>query len=383
MNTRPRLLMHVLAIGIALAASPARAQVPCAATDTTFFSFQDQGGYNYQFTPEPPPGWTMQYQEWAFGGADWNDFSLYPQASVLFPGAGDYLICLRATQEDYFGNQCVSIYCALLNVPVDSACAGLNAGFTIESQSGGIQFNNLTTSVIPEPTTMMWDFGDGSTSDEVSPLHTYPGAGPYKACLTVISGNCTATACNWIYLGPPDVSCDTLLQPAIGVIQYERTIAVFDQSVTSGMNSSINWDFGDGAQATGSPVLHTYADDGDYQVCGNIGLWGPLTPDTCMGSACKMVFTFPVTGVNDLGKPASPKVYPVPFTHHFTVEMGRVDEHAHWVLEDLLGRRRMRGVIPTLGTFDVSGERLAPGVYLLRMFSGLQSKVVTVVKSNE
>ncbi|MBK8582768.1 MAG: hypothetical protein IPL86_13380 [Flavobacteriales bacterium] len=90
-----------------------------------------------------------------------------------------------------------------------------------------------------------------------------------------------------------------------------------------------------------------------------------------------MVFTFPaITGVNDLGKPASPKVYPVPFTHHFTVD-GKVDEHAYWVL-GLIGPKAHARSIPTLGRFDVSQK--VGTQFICSMFSGLQSKVVNGCK---
>lgn len=44
----------------------------------------------------------------------------------------------------------------------------------------------------------LWDFGDGTTSTEASPSHTYAGNGQYNVCLT-ITGNCgSATSCQTI-----------------------------------------------------------------------------------------------------------------------------------------------------------------------------------------
>lgn len=380
MRTQPHMLQRAIFIAVALSALPTLAQTPCATTDTTHFTVLDQGGYNYQFLPDPPTGWTVLTHEWAFGRPDFNDFSLYPIANVQFPGPGTYLACLRANQQEGLGYPCVSTYCELLIVPVDVVCAGLNAGFSIDPQAGSILFNDLTTGLLPGYNTTAWDFGDGTTSEEASPVHTYYGAGPYQACLTVNSGGCKATACNWIYLGPPNVPCTTLLQPAIGLIQYERTIAVFDQSVTSGMNTTLNWDFGDGTQASGSPLLHTYAYDGEFQVCGNIGLWGPLTPDTCMASACETVYTIVSAGVAGAGSATVPKVYPVPFTDRFNVDLGTVDRNARWVLMDQLGRVCKDGDVPASGSFAVAGEEMAPGVYVLRAFMGNTSHILTVVK---
>lgn len=38
-----------------------------------------------------------------------------------------------------------------------------------------------------------WDFGDGTTSTEANPVHTYSKAGDYTATLTVTTGRATAT----------------------------------------------------------------------------------------------------------------------------------------------------------------------------------------------
>ncbi|MFT5822944.1 MAG: gliding motility-associated-like protein [Crocinitomix sp.] len=73
----------------------------------------------------------------------------------------------------------------------------------LSSEDGGtggcfesaVQFNDLST--IEDPgviTEWDWDFGDGTTSDEENPEHTYPSPGTYTVTLIVTSGGgCTAT----------------------------------------------------------------------------------------------------------------------------------------------------------------------------------------------
>ena len=63
--------------------------------------------------------------------------------------------------------------------------------------------NNLTYS---------WDFGDGNTSTEVSPVHVYSGAGQYTATLTVFDGDETRADSILIVAGNPPVG--TILTPA-------------------------------------------------------------------------------------------------------------------------------------------------------------------------
>ena len=354
------------------------AQNTCDSLHAVGFIHQDNGAYGYTFFPTAPAsGTSVLYTEWGFAGNGFQDFSLAPQPQYTFPGTGDYLVCLRATVQDDQQGTCLSTTCEIVPVPVDSACSGLVAAFTIAAQGGAIQF--IDQSVSDGPITgIVWDFGDGSSSTEPGPSHTYPGEGPYEACLTTITSACSATSCNWIYLGPPDVPCDTLLHAAIGVIQYERTIAVFDQSTTSGMNSSIFWDFGDGTTATGSPILHTFLDDGYFQVCGSVDLWGPLTPDTCMSTACSSIATFNATGLGAAGIRAALRAFPVPFVDAFTVDGAHAG--VHWELLDMLGRTRLAGTAGSAGPILVQCGQLDAGTYFFRQFTKMGAEVLRVIK---
>jgi PKD repeat protein len=51
-----------------------------------------------------------------------------------------------------------------------------------------------------EPTDWHWDFGDGSTSTEVNPWHTFPGSGTYTVCLTVSNQYDSDTVCREVTL---------------------------------------------------------------------------------------------------------------------------------------------------------------------------------------
>ena len=57
--------------------------------------------------------------------------------------------------------------------------------WNLSSGTGGITYN--------------WDFGDGSTSTDAFPTHTYSGNGPYLLCLTIADGaGCTDSFCDSI-----------------------------------------------------------------------------------------------------------------------------------------------------------------------------------------
>ncbi|PKL61078.1 MAG: hypothetical protein CVV31_13375, partial [Methanomicrobiales archaeon HGW-Methanomicrobiales-2] len=71
----------------------------------------------------------------------------------------------------------------------------LEPSFSADPTSGtvplAVQFNDTT---VGSPTGWLWDFGDGETSVEQHPVHTYADAGIYTVSLTVWTENGTTTA---------------------------------------------------------------------------------------------------------------------------------------------------------------------------------------------
>jgi DNA-binding beta-propeller fold protein YncE len=67
-----------------------------------------------------------------------------------------------------------------------------------------------------EPDTWHWDFGDGNTSSERFPIHTYDSSGIFTVCLTVSNDNGADTLCKTLYLGTSAVE-NPLVQTAIEV----------------------------------------------------------------------------------------------------------------------------------------------------------------------
>ena len=52
-----------------------------------------------------------------------------------------------------------------------------------------------------EPTSWSWSFGDGQTSTERFPSHTYEQAGVYEVCQTVSNVHSSHTSCDTLFLG--------------------------------------------------------------------------------------------------------------------------------------------------------------------------------------
>ncbi len=379
-SRRPHLLSACAGIAAAVLATNAAAQVPCDSLHGVTFYPVDQGNYQYGFSLQPMDANDYVLSaEWAFLGEEFLDHGYGTGTQTVFPSAGTYLVCVQASLDGGNSGFCEAIHCELVPIPVDAACADLIAEFTIGVEDGGIRFIDLSSSPVAIGS-HTWDFGDGSTSYEASPLHAYDGTGPYEACLTVTAAGCSATVCNWVYLGPSNVPCSTLLQPAISVIQYQRTVAAFDESITSGMNTSRTWDFGDGMSATGNPVIHTYAQEGTYLLCGAVDLWGPLTPDTCQASACELVHTLGAAGIGDRVGPPALRAWPQPFGASVTIE--QVPPRAPWQVMDLLGRTHLAGSSPATGPLTISTVDLPAGAYIFRTETPGGALMIRLVKGS-
>ena len=173
-------------------------------------------------------------------------------------------------------------------------CDQLQAGFDADVFPQGVQFSNATIGT-GDTTTFIWTFGDGSTSGDPQPFHTYAQAGTYEACLkviTILTGNNGQTfTCESIHCAPVVI---TFVQPCA---LFSVAMAwndggngtVFFTGTSNVPNTQFIWYFGDGTQAFGSTTVHQYDEPGTYAVCLTGWTWDPLTQDTCWVEDCEQI----------------------------------------------------------------------------------------------
>lgn len=72
-----------------------------------------------------------------------------------------------------------------------------------------------------------WDFGDGQTATEISPVHTFAQDGVYEVCLTLTdAGNCINTYCDTLVVGFVPSYCDFSVE--ISINGLDLTAEVFN-----------------------------------------------------------------------------------------------------------------------------------------------------------
>jgi len=109
-----------------------------------------------------------------------------------------------------------------------------------------------------------WDFGDGYTSTQNSPAHTYTQAGQYTVTFAVNNGEkwYTKTKANYI-------SVTQALPKASFQMNYQTRVCPLTVQFTqrsTGMYTAVHWDFGDGHTSTESDPLHIFTMTGLFHV---------------------------------------------------------------------------------------------------------------------
>lgn len=125
-----------------------------------------------------------------------------------------------------------------------------------------------------------WDFGDGKTSVDADPVHTFADDGHFRVCLSVFgnNGNCSSEQCYYI-----DSNDDTLIVARFThypIPGSTNTIQFHDLSLGN-VNGWI-WDFGDGRASTVQHPRHNYSQPGTYEVCLIALKTGNLRDTLCM-----------------------------------------------------------------------------------------------------
>ena len=118
-------------------------------------------------------------------------------------------------------------------------------------------------------TSWQWDFGDGGSSVEQHPTHTYENAGQYTVSLTVKTdhGEDTATKNNYIQLTTLPTPPTAAFSTSTTYGQPPLAIQFTDQSLPgSAAITSWQWDFGNGYTSTQQNPTHTYDEPGVYAV---------------------------------------------------------------------------------------------------------------------
>jgi PKD repeat protein len=136
--------------------------------------------------------------QWNFGDGTTSQMQ-HPVRHYTAPGS--YLVCLTVS-DTASAYPCQNTSCQVVNI---TQAVIIQAGFVAEIDSFALAprrvifENNSYSNVYLNHT--MWNFGDGNTSQSLSPIHHYSQSGSYQVCLvTGYAGGITDTACSVVII---------------------------------------------------------------------------------------------------------------------------------------------------------------------------------------
>lgn len=324
---------------------------------------------------------------WTFpDGTTYSGF----QASYTFPGPGIYEVCANITGGGFTCNDCETIYIAEDSSNVTPG--GCDASFYASTSALTGYFipygNNFNTSPATGTVTYSWNFGDGSTSNEVYPYHTYNQAGIYSVCLAVFNGNtCADTLCQNVLIPesntiPTDSSCQ-----AYFVITQQSPFEVTVVNASTAVNALYSWTItGNGVsltaegtypsitvQATGSYSLCLSVTGGncssvycDSLIIGTDGMIGGRVSD--LGFTINVTSPQAITGFDVTGIEASNlqvNVYPNPFEGQLAI--AGVNE-GNYSITGVDGKLLASGRITSQNQV-IDANLFADGIYFLTVWN--------------
>lgn len=229
---------------------------------------------------------------WSFPGGNPSS-STEQNPSVVYSNAGTYSVTLEATNVTGNNIFTQTDYIFVDDVPMVSFTQivnGLDVDFTNTSTNGNI-YN--------------WDFGDGNTSTDFSPSHTYTTDGVYDVVLSVTNDCGTVTMMTLV----------TIITPPVAGFGANVTSGCADLTVQFSDQSSLNatswsWSFlgGNPSSSTEQNPTVVYENAGTYSIV--------LTVTNAAGS--NMVEQLNYIVVNDVplvGFDAAVNTYNVDFTN--------------------------------------------------------------------
>lgn len=278
--------------------------------------------YQFDNITIDPPGYPFGPKTftWDFGDNSPRLVSSAPSVTHSYASAGTYNVKLILSDTTYCNSpdSIVKQLRVAALVKADfltpkNGCAPYNAVFN-NTSVGGSQFN--------------WDFGDGSSSTDVSPTHFYPAAGTYVVKLTAIDS----------------ATCNKIDTKTFSITVYDNPVADFTAApqpptvntpisftnLASADAVSFKWLFGDGDSLVTTSrdiIQHEYNKTSVYKAC-----LIAINPAGCADTACKQVTTLiePALDVPNAFTPLSGDVNSKVFVRGFGFAKMKFTIWARW-----------------------------------------------------
>lgn len=183
-------------------------------------------------------------------------------ATYLWNGTTTRTIGVQVTCGSGGGATTASTTVAVSNVPPTLSAVIPATGM----EASAVAFSSSVVDPGPESHTYAWTFGDGNTSTQASPTHTYQDDGTYSVTVTVDDGEATDTVTAQIVVANVNPTLQTWTGPLAGdegaPLSYLGVGS--DPSPVDTVSLVYSWDWGDGSTDNGDFASHAWVDQGSF-----------------------------------------------------------------------------------------------------------------------
>ena len=285
---------------------------------------------------------------WDFGGMGSSDES---NPSFTFENPGSYEVVLTVDNGTEVAETSTTV---LVNAVPNAVFSFSNYDLSVELALENLNSDDLI---------FQWNFGDGETSLEAEPTHTYEEAGEYELCVLVGNNGCIAQHCEFV-----EVNCGPF--SANFTFNQDNFLVDFQAGMLTGADWS--WDFGDGNVSNETHPENLYAAEGNYNVC--------LTITDVCGQEVENCEEIQImnTGINELTEINS-IIYPNPSTGNFTLEVAQGQAEA-WKVVNAAGQIVKEGKFLNSGSWSIDLSEQTAGIYFLYLFNKKSEQVSKLIR---
>lgn len=260
----------------------------CEGAFTYVIQGNDVHFYGTSNVPEVDYYWSFGDGGSAQGDNDpWHTYDTYPE---------HYTVCMYI----YNNEGCADTICETIYIENGGGGEDCEASFTYVIDQNEVHFYGTSTE---NNVDYHWWFGDGEDGNGQSPTHTYDEYPEhYTVCLIVHNNNynCLDTVCQTIYIQGGGSGSDC--QASFTYEVDDNVVSFHGESTES--NVDYHWLFGDGHDANGQNVTHSYSEFPEhYDVClivvnTSLGCIDTVCQNIYIqnGQACSSEFTYTITG---------------------------------------------------------------------------------------
>ena len=330
-----------------------------------YFSYHaDSVNHNkIYFTNQSTPATAVLHVLWTFGDGtssdQMNPYHIYSQP-------GSYTVCLKIYGS---GSTCTREFCKTVEV-VGIPCADISK----------FNFNRVSTNdcltykfePVNKDTTWHyhWTFGDGASSNDMMPVHSYYHSGTYHACLTVTRGtSCTSVTCKDVVTGTC-FSCNSVWARYEYFRESTMSNRIYFHALSNYPIISQTWTITRIYNPSLAPVvinqnnpIYTFNDTGYYRVCLRAVTYGQ-----CIKEYCEIIKIGQPEGVCTLSAYPNPTHVQVTFNVQLqSPEMIHV--YIYNAMNVLVKQNDKQGATG-VNVVTTNIESLIPGLYNVRIVYG-------------